>query len=365
MAVDVGSTNTEALPSLAAPQPSSINAVPARPFTGIWSVLIPHHVCPSARAGHFTALDDSNHVAYIGYGTSPSGAALTDLWVLDLRVLEWRQITLQDSPMPPRNGSRAVVVGGRLLVFGGFFAGEYIAGLYIIDPATGTCAPFATSGEIPSPRSTPIMAISDNGRLFVWGGYNNHWPSEIHILDLRTGVWTMVPSVERGRTAVPAVVVDNRILSYGGSNHSGIWVLDMVTNVISIIDATGAPPPPDVMKAGMVRVGRHLFFVGGRVKTEPDWTLLYCLDIERMWWFVFFVAPDGESVTMADGLVRNGCFLLPRIHSFGLAYSHEKRAIVAFLGCPYTDPPSLFLVSIGDAMAVINLRDDLRAMLSF
>lgn len=113
------------------------------------------------------------------------------------------------------------------------------------------------------------------------------------------------------------------------------------------------------------RVGRHLFFVGGRVKTEPDWTLLYCLDLERMWWFVFFVTPDGDSVTMADGLVRNGCFLLPRIHSFGLAYSHEKRAIVAFLGCPYTDPPTLFLVSIGEAMGVINLRDDLRAMLSF
>jgi hypothetical protein len=336
-----------------------------RPFTGIWTVLIPRHICPAARAGHFTAVDDGNHIAYIGYGTSQGGAALTDLWALDLRILEWRQVALRGTPMPPRNASRAVIVESKIFVFGGFFAGEYIASPYIIDPATGTCTPYETSGDGPSPRSTPIMAVSEDGRLFVWGGYNNQWPGDIHILDFRTRVWTMVPSMERGRTAVPAVVLGNRILSYGGSNHPGVWVLDMSTNEISIINATGAPPPPDVMKAGMVRVGRHLFFVGGRVKTEPDWTLLYCLDIDRMWWFVFFVAPDGESVTMADGLVRNGCFLLPRIHNFGLGYSHEKRAIVAFLGCPYTDPPTLFLISIGEAMGAINLRDDLRAMLSF
>jgi hypothetical protein len=267
--------------------------------------------------------------------------------------------------MPPRNGARAVLLEGKLFVFGGFFETSYFADPYVIDTATGFCSPCATSGDGPTRRSTPIMAASDDGRIFVWGGYNGEWPSAIHILDTRTFVWRAIPSVERGRTAIPSVVCDNKIVAYGGSNHPGLWVLDMATESISIVNATGAPPTPDVMKAGMVKVGRHLFFVGGRVKAEPDWTLLYCLNIDRMWWFVFFVAPDGDSVTMSDGLVRNSCFLLPRIHNFGLAYSHEKRAIVAFLGCPYTDPPRLFLVAIGDAMGVINLRDDLRAMLNF
>jgi hypothetical protein len=230
MAVDIGLSSAEALAPLAVHQPNTLNAIPARPFAGIWTVLIPRNICLSARAGHFTALDDVNHVAYVGYGTSPSGAALTNLWALDLRILKWRQISLQGTPMPPHNASRVVVVGG-------FFAGEYIPSLYIIDSLSAPCA---TSGDIPSPRSAPIMAVSDDGGLFVWGGYNNQWPSEIHILDLRTRVWTMVPSIERGGTAVPAVVVANRILSYGGSNHSGIWALDMTTSTISIINATGA-----------------------------------------------------------------------------------------------------------------------------
>jgi hypothetical protein len=111
------------------------------------------------------------------------------------------------------------------------------------------------------------------------------------------------------------------------------------------------------MKAGMVKVGRHVFFVGGRVKSDSDWTLLDCLDVKWKWWFVFFVEPEGDSVTLVNGLVKNGCFLLPRIHTFGLAYSEAARAIIAFLGCPCVDPPKLFLVRIDDAMAVINLRD--------
>jgi hypothetical protein len=36
---------------------------------------------------------------------------------------------------------------------------------------------------------------------------------------------------------------------------------------------------------------------------------------------------------------------------------------VAFLGWPCTDPPRLFIVSIGEAMGVVNLMDDLRQML--
>jgi hypothetical protein len=322
-------------------------------------------MCPRARAGNFTVIDEAKRVAYIGCGATSAGTALADLWALDLSALEWTQIPLSGAPMSPRNGARGVLVGGRLLIFGGFHDGKYLADPFMIDPATGICERIETPGDQPSPRSTPVMAVSDDGRVFVWGGYNGEWPNTIHILDPVTRRWRAVPSAERGRTSVPSVQFDNKVLVYGGSSHAGMLILDMAKESILIAEASGAPPPPDVMKAGMVKVGRHVFFVGGRVKSDPDWTLLYCMDIERRWWFVFFVSPDGDSVTLADGLVKNGCFLLPRIHTFGLAYSEATRAIVAFLGCPCIDPPRLFLVRIGEAMGVINLRDDLRDMLGF
>jgi hypothetical protein len=91
---------------------------------------------------------------------------------------------------------------------------------------------------------------------------------------------------------------------------------------------------------------------------------MYACDVTRMWWFVFHIMPDGETVSLADGSVSQlGLFMLPRIHSCAICYAEEKRQIVAFLGYPEKDPPPLFVVSCGEALGVINLRDDMLSAL--
>jgi hypothetical protein len=81
-----------------------------------------------------------------------------------------------------------------------------------------------------------------------------------------------------------------------------------------------------------------------------------------MWWFVFHVMPDGDSVSIADGSISEmGLFMLPRLHSFGMCYVQERREIMAFLGSPERDPPPLFVVSVGEALSVIHLREDMIA----
>ena len=96
-----------------------------------------------------------------------------------------------------------------------------------------------------------------------------------------------------------------------------------------------------------------------------DWTLVYACDLTKMWWFVFHITPDEETVTLADGAVIDiGLILLPRIHSFGVVYVPEKREIVAFMGSN-KDPPPLFVLGIGFAMGFINLREDMLGMLVF
>ena len=37
----------------------------------------------------------------------------------------------------------------------------------------------------------------------------------------------------------------------------------------------------------------------------------------------------------------------------------EKREVLAYLGYPEKDPPPLFIISIGEALAFLNLRDDM------
>ena len=76
------------------------------------------------------------------------------------------------------------------------------------------------------------------------------------------------------------------------------------------------------------------------------------------------VEPDYETVSLADGMVSEfGLFMVPRIHRFAVGYSKEKRAVVATLGYPMREPPPLFMLSMGGALGVIHLRDDMLAAL--
>jgi hypothetical protein len=180
------------------------------------------------------------------------------------------------------------------------------------------------------------------------------------VLDLTDMTWRQYPQGVLGRTCVPWVVVENILYSYGGSKGGGMLRLNLDTFEIEIRATIGVEPPPTVMGAGMVRIDNHLFFFGGR--SDSEWTLAYACDIRRMRWFVFHVVPDGETVSLADGIVNDaGLFMLPRIHSFGFCYEKENREVIAFLGEPERDPPPFFRMALGEALSVINLREDMIA----
>lgn len=327
-------------------------------FNGIWSVVTPEHISPQSRSGHFTVVDEENQIAYIGYGTSSNGEPLCDFWAFDLSTYTWRNIKLVGNGASPRNGARAVLFNNKIYIFGGFFSGAYTNELQSIDIQTGTVTVLETKGDVPERRSVAIMGLY-NGKIFVWGGYNGQWLNSIHILDINTMVWSTIPTNEKGRSGVPSVVVDYNLISYGGSHTDGLFTINMADPKIKIVPTTGFAPQSEVMNAGMVRANNLVFFFGGKDKNS-NYTILYALDYDKKWWFIFHVKPDGESVTMLDGNVSdNGIFMLPRIHSFGVAYSKVHRTIVAFLGLPYSDPPNLFLISIGEALGFINLRNDM------
>lgn len=333
-------------------------------FWGTWSIAAPINITPRSRSGHFTVVDEENQIAYIGYGTSSQGEPLCDLWAFNLCSYMWKEIKLNGSGATPRNGSRAVLIEDTIFVFGGYIQGTYTNELQTINIETGTVTVIQTTGDVPDRRSTPIMGCYNN-QIFVWGGYNGQWPNAIHILDIKTMNWRAINTDEKGRTSVPSVVVDNLLVSYGGSHSDGLFTINMSNPKIKIIQTTGFAPQSEVMSAGMVKVNNLIFFFGGKDKSS-NYTILYALDYEKKWWFIFHVKPDGESVTLLDGNISdNGIFMLPRIHSFGVAYSKVHRTIIAFLGLPYLDPPNLFMISIGEALGFINLRSDMSDMLRY
>jgi hypothetical protein len=332
-------------------------------FTGVWSLLISETLGPRARTGHFTCYDEAAHLAYFGHGLSADSRPLFDLWCLETLTYRWRPIPLTGSVLCGRSGTRGALVGRRIVLFGGYSEPNYFGDLHTIDVQTGEIQLIQTNGPEPSPRSTPIVA-AHGGRLYVWGGFNGEWPSELSVLDFSDMTWRQYPQVVAGRTGVPWVIRDNFLYSYSGSKSGGLLVMDLETFRISVKETIGAEPQSAVMGAGMVGIGKYLIFYGGRANN--DWTLMYACDVTTLWWFVFHVVPDGETVSLADGSVsESGLFMLPRLHSFGFCYEPQARQVIAFLGHPEKDPPPLFIVSCGEAMSVINLRDDMIAALKF
>jgi hypothetical protein len=330
-------------------------------FYGVWSIFVSPTLGPAPRTSHFCCYDISNHTAYIGHGLTADGIPLFDLWALDAISYTWRNIPLRGQVLSGRSGTRAALLGDLLYCFGGYADGTYLSDLHTINVNTGEVTLLDAGGIAPSARSTPIVAIYAN-RLYVWGGFNMDSPSELNVLDLSTNVWSQHPQDVAGRTAVPAVIVGNILYSYGGSKSGLMVLLNLDRFVVETRETVGTEPPSGVMGAGMVIVDKYLFFFGGRANN--DWTLMYACDIGRMWWFVFYVVPDGETVSIADGSISEiGIFMLPRLHSFAMCYVEETKQIVAFLGHPEKDPPPLFVVSCGEALSIIHLREDMMAAL--
>ncbi|OHT05921.1 Kelch motif family protein [Tritrichomonas foetus] len=326
-------------------------------FTGIWSVEMPQTLAPCPRTGHFYHYDETNHVAYIGYGLDSHSNALFDLWALDTLTDTWKRINLCGEKLQPRTGARCAMVGNHLVIFGGYSDPDYFSELHTIDVSNGLVQKVNTTGPEPSARSSPIVTIYNN-KFFVWGGFNGEFPSELNILDLSNFQWTQKPQDVGGRTAVPHAIIGNKLYSYGGSKSGGMIILDLDNETIDVKQTIGAEPPSAVMSSGMVAVDHYVFFFGG--KANSKWTLMYACDVDRLWWFVFHLVPDGETVSLADGTISEfSLFMVPRIHSFAVCYVKEKRKIMAFLGHPINDPPPLFNVAIGDALPVIHLREDM------
>ena len=330
-------------------------------FCSKWSISVSSGISPEPRIGHFTCFSKELNSAFIGYGTSHKGIGLTDLWSFDLKTYLWKKINLRGDVPEPKNGSRAIIYGTNLLIYGGFAEPDYLDEFHSIDLLTGNVSFIETQGEHPGPRSTPLLMIYKE-KLYLWGGYSGKWVSTLHILDFQNMTWSSTDPGISGRTGIPTEIVGNKLFGYGCSRSGGFVVIDPQTETVSIVKADGTPPSPEIMNAGMVKVQQYLIYFGG--KTTTDHTLIYACDTNRMWWFIFYVAPDGETTSLSDGNVsENGLFMIPKTHSFGLVYNEEKREIIAFLGYPISDPPVLSILSIGEALSIIHLRDDMISML--
>lgn len=297
------------------------------------------------------------NAAIIGLGINTENEPLGDIWLLNLNTYQWQPFPTTGAVISPRVDSRAVILDDTMYVFGGGLDRELSNELYAVNLRTGECIPVTTDGDIPTPRSSPLFA-GFGSELFVWGGSSNGCPSELHVLDLTTHVWTSIPQDLPGRPSIAYSIVGDRVYGYGGSNTGGILLLNMSEKTAVVLPTTGPEPPSSTANGSLVHFDNYLMFVGGIAPNQ--WSLLYCLDLRRSRWFVFHVLPDGSTVSVVDGHISDlGLFQLPRTHSMGIVYNPAKREVVGLLGAPIECPARLFVIQVGEALSCLHLRTDM------
>jgi len=129
-----------------------------------------------------------------------------ELWAFHLDCQNWEPIA-QDGMNPgirARQGMTVDTRRGRALLFGGrdrvgFGEYENFNDVWALDLETDTWTEITTSGDAPTPKSTPVVAYDEtNDRLLVFGGNTSTGgltltgTSEFHALDLETGVWAPI-----------------------------------------------------------------------------------------------------------------------------------------------------------------------------
>ena len=143
-----------------------------------WVRLNPAGSPPSPRSGH-TALVIGTNVLVFGGGEGWGNDSFADLFLLELRGMQWVRPATTGQPPPARSGHSAVVVGGgagvgrapppSMLVFGGSNARRALNDVYVLCSRSFHWSRPSESGMMPSPRSGAATATV--GAFFVvFGG---------------------------------------------------------------------------------------------------------------------------------------------------------------------------------------------------
>ena len=333
------------------------------PYYAKWSMVPPNSVVPEPRYGHFCAnCSNGSNLSYVGYGQIDDANYLgtSKIWCFDPENYTWQDINVKGAKISPRTESCAIVAGNLIYIFGGRNQNKYFSDFHTINLNTREVNLVQGSGQAPHGLAGAFIAMYSN-KIFIWGGYDGKNTNQIlYCYDMISMSWSSKKLPVQARHNAASAVKDNYLYIFGGNQTQSqeLIVIDLEKQEGQTVVTTGKGPVSQNHYGRMIAVGNYLFYYGGKAKNT--YTMLYALDLIRMWWFLFHIRPDDDSVTTDDGIINEtGFFMVPRIHSYGCCYSPKNREIIAFLGYPAKSVQDLFVLSVGDALSVVNLRNDM------
>jgi len=189
-----------------------------------WSPVLPSANSagpPSPRDRHVAVAFGNSFYVHGGFnGTS----RVSDFWLFDLSSMCWREVVVLDGrPPSPRHSHSAVVHGHSLYIYGGY-DGSYKSDLHEFDFNSSRWNLVPTTGRRPRARYRATTVVHKN-YIILYGGHDGtRHLSDTHIFDIENRVWS--PLVTEGsiipRDSHVAVANSNSMYIFGGSSGSAM-----------------------------------------------------------------------------------------------------------------------------------------------
>jgi len=267
---------------------------------------------PCARGGHTATLvgPTEPHKAsariFLFGGHYDSGEEsgfvyLNDSHILDIDENLWTQPRCRGTCPEARYGHSGVLVGTRIVYFGGKGKTKHFRDLHALDAATLTWYQGPSSGGAPSARHGHTATLH-NTKLFVFGGVcAGKYFGDLHCLDLSSMAWSCPETtgpMPGSRFGHAALLVGDSLLIHGGFNMdsadlatkdnsgqllkdcylSDIRILDVHRMVWSRLRTHGSPPTGRFGHALVLSEDDAIIFGGwsGQSK-EPSQSAMFSL----------------------------------------------------------------------------------------
>lgn len=255
------------------------------PATRTWTALATRGALPDPRLGA-SAVYDAVARQMVMWAGQQGSRFFDDTWTLDLRTLEWRNVSPPVRPQA-RYGASAVFDGGerRLVQFAGFTSVfRRFEDTQGFDLDTGGWEDMTPSEARPPARCLHTAGLDTTSRqMIVYGGQQNGPLDDVWSYDLGTRRWTELTPATRpaGRMLAVSFVAEGRLFVFGGATRSGAvnetWTFDPAMRTWSPLDAGAPPSPRQAPQAAYDAEGQRFVVYGGEGDglLNDVWTLAY------------------------------------------------------------------------------------------
>lgn len=267
--------------------------------SNLWKILNSTGDVPKPRNGHSSTLIE-NKMYIIGGWLGTGQYANDEIYELDLLLLIWKKIILDNQSIGATNMHTADYYNGKIYIFRGANGIDYFNDLIAINlnydgQGSKNCKIIESSGKSPSPRANHGSSLVFNN-LFIFGGWNGlNRLNDMYSINLDTHHWSNIDYNCSNLTSIPIIRAGMPIVCYkseylilfGGSGLNSVYLNDLFfyeikTNTWTVQNNVIFPENIPSERAGHTAVinGREIYIFGGGSVGNIYYSDIHILEIE-------------------------------------------------------------------------------------